>query len=243
MSILKYFKVNGVWKSFKIILEAFTDTQLDEDVINETGVCESCLFKFNEYDELITRAEVIQLDLTNLLTEPKYPDEMFMIEEENIETVEELEEVEQSVGVKDEGETEDGISYEPVFFDEIQEEETSQDTDEINPSIIQGDYLMEVVVDNTKENQTLEGGSSSSHFKPRQNLKAALSSTKNSSKRIVNVKQEGEEFIVIELDNKQRAFQCDVCCKIFKDRSKLKVHREIHTTERNVICNVRMIII
>ena len=82
---------------------------------------------------------------------------------------------------------------------------------------------MEVVVENTK------GGSS----RPRLNLKTALTTTK---KKVF--KQEGEEFIVIELENKQRAFQCDICFKIFKDRSKLKVHREIHTSERNVLCLV-----
>lgn len=202
--------------------EAFTDTQLDQDIIHETGICQSCSLKFNEYDELISRAEVIQLDLTNLLTEPKYPDDMSMIEEETTEIIEELEEVE-GVAIKDE-EGEDGISY-------YYEEEASQDTDEMDPSIIQNDYQMEVVVENAKE------GSSSYTNKPRLNLKAALSTTSATKKKVIK-QEEGEEFIVIELENKQRAFQCDICFKIFKDRSKLKVHREIHTTERNVLCLV-----
>lgn len=142
---------------------------------------------------------------------------MYMIEEENVETMEEL----QEVVIKDEGDTEDGISYEPLYFDA---EEVSQDTDD--PSNIQSDYQMEVVVDNTKENHDV-------HLASRRNLKVALHTMK---KKII--KQETEDFVVVELDNKQRVFQCEVCSKTFKDRSKLKVHREIHTTERNVICLV-----
>jgi len=33
-------------------------------------------------------------------------------------------------------------------------------------------------------------------------------------------------------------YQCEICTKTFKEKSKLKSHREIHTTERNVICPI-----
>lgn len=36
----------------------------------------------------------------------------------------------------------------------------------------------------------------------------------------------------------QIMYQCEICFKTLKDKSKLKSHREIHTTERNVICPV-----
>lgn len=46
------------------------------------------------------------------------------------------------------------------------------------------------------------------------------------------------DFIILELDGNQKAYRCDICMKTFKDKSKLKTHREIHTDERNVICPV-----
>lgn len=46
------------------------------------------------------------------------------------------------------------------------------------------------------------------------------------------------EAAVIQLDDNQRFYQCEICMRSFKEKSKLKTHREIHTTERNVICPV-----
>jgi stress-induced morphogen len=45
--------------------------------------------------------------------------------------------------------------------------------------------------------------------------------------------------LMVNLEDNTRVFQCDVCSRTFKEKSKLKCHRLIHTTERNVICNVR----
>lgn len=44
---------------------------------------------------------------------------------------------------------------------------------------------------------------------------------------------------VIQLDDNQKVYQCEICMRTFKEKSKLKSHREIHTTERNVVCPVR----
>lgn len=44
---------------------------------------------------------------------------------------------------------------------------------------------------------------------------------------------------IIQLEDNQKVYQCEICMRTFKEKSKLKSHREIHTTERNVICPVR----
>jgi Zinc finger, C2H2 type len=41
---------------------------------------------------------------------------------------------------------------------------------------------------------------------------------------------------VILMDDNMKLYQCDVCMRTFRERSKLKSHREIHTDQRNVIC-------
>jgi uncharacterized Zn-finger protein len=52
------------------------------------------------------------------------------------------------------------------------------------------------------------------------------------------LKQEKEEELSIIYEGNQKLFRCELCGKAFKEKSKLKAHREIHTTERNVICPV-----
>lgn len=168
------------------------------------GVCQNCLLKFNEYDELVSRAEAIQLDLTNLLLETRNTD---AIEEQP----------EDEIKIKDEND-DDTITFEPIYFESIEGPD-----DEIEPLL--NDYQMEVVVD-SKENF-----GEPSHA-TRKGLKMAL----NTSFKEKIEKQ--DDYVVVELDNKRRGYQCDICSKTFKDRSKLKSHKEIHTTERNVVCKV-----
>jgi hypothetical protein len=83
---------------------------------------------------------------------------------------------------------------------------------------------LEVVVDDTKENIV-----DSIRYRPIKS-EYIYSPTKS-------IKLE-EGYKMISLDNNMRAFQCDICDKIFKDKTKLKLHREIHTDQRNVICQV-----
>lgn len=45
-----------------------------------------------------------------------------------------------------------------------------------------------------------------------------------------------EGLTVVEVDG-QKIYQCDICKKLCKDRYKLKTHREIHTTAREICCN------
>lgn len=44
-------------------------------------------------------------------------------------------------------------------------------------------------------------------------------------------------FIEEGADN-QKMYQCELCLRVFKEKSKLKYHRQIHTSERNVVCPV-----
>lgn len=122
----------------------------------------------------------------------------------------------QKIKVEDQEDSTDAIEYEPFEGEEIfvpGDEEGGDIEQETTVEAIEEDYHFEIVVDDTKEN-----------VKKQTRMPTKL--------------DENNEFIVIELENNQRVYQCDICFKTCKDRSKLRTHREIHTQERNVICPV-----
>lgn len=43
-------------------------------------------------------------------------------------------------------------------------------------------------------------------------------------------------LIMVEVDG-SKFYQCEVCRKVFKDRYKLKTHKETHNVNRNICCN------
>lgn len=45
-----------------------------------------------------------------------------------------------------------------------------------------------------------------------------------------------EGLIMVEVDG-QKYYQCELCKKVFKDRYKLKTHKETHNEDRNICCN------
>lgn len=175
-----------------------------DDIINDSGVCQNCFIKFNEYDEHQSLAEQIQLDLVTLMD-----NKIFTLADDE----------EQFTKVKIEEQEEisanDAIEYEPFEAEEelFEDEEIEGET---VVEAIEEDYHFEIVVDDTKENIKAKQVRSSA---PRQ-----------------KIKEEGNEFIIIELDDNSKVYQCDICFKTCKDKSKLRSHREIHTSERNVIC-------
>jgi C2H2-type zinc finger/Zinc finger, C2H2 type len=133
-----------------------------------------------------------------------------------------VDEEDQKIKVEQHEDSSDAIEYEPfegedVFVtgdEELEEQDDAAGQDD-TVEAIEEDYHFEIVVDDTKEN------------------------VKKEQMRTVPVKlDENNEFIVIELENNQRVYQCDICFKTCKDRSKLRTHREIHTEERNIICPV-----
>jgi hypothetical protein len=192
------------------------NVSLGDEIINEAGVCQTCFLKFNEYDEHLTNAEQIQQELLALmenkqtLSEEEHLDEHSRVE--SITTFKEEEELSTDV-----------IEYEPYDAHETQEElylEHGEETELTEGTVIETlgeDCHFEIVVDDTKEN--------------RQKKPFMVSKSK--------FKHEQPEFQIIETDDHQKMYQCDVCLKMFKDKSKLRSHREIHTNERNVICPVR----
>lgn len=173
--------------------ETFTNSILSEEIINESGICQSCFVRFNEHDEHQTLANQIQEDIVSLMDF-----KILSLEEEH--------------KVKEEHEdTTDAIEYEPFDGDEIFLAEAEDDTETFEEAL-EEDFHFEVVVDDTKENLR-----------------------KHTARTIKT--DDSCDFIVLELDN-QRVYQCDICQKTCKDKSKLRTHREIHTQERNVICPV-----
>ncbi|CAG9804863.1 unnamed protein product [Chironomus riparius] len=197
---------------FKLI-EQFAEIELGEELIYGTGICQNCLVKFNEYDEFISKAEKIQLDIIGLIENKVMLLEMSDNEEKQI---------------KQESIEDDPIEYEPddeIYYESediegaIVSNQEEYEEEIIDPSDYNGqeDYQLEVVVDD-----------SSIRYKPIKS-EYIYSPTKS-------IKIEESGYKMISLDNNQRAFQCDICDKIFKDKTKLKLHREIHTDQRNVIC-------
>lgn len=179
---------------------------LPEEILHESGVCQNCFIKFNEYDEHQTLADSIATDLVDLM------DNKLIAFEEEVE--------QQAQTVKEEIVSQD----EELEFEHYDGEETftAEDVEEMADEVVEnfeeepeGDFQYEIIVHESKENT-----------KPK-----VTSATKA-------IKGEHEQFIILETENNQKLFQCDICFKTFKDRSKLRTHREIHTDQRNVICPV-----
>lgn len=196
------------------------DIELGDELIYGTGICQNCLVRFNEYDEFVTKAEIIQNDIVQLI-ESK---------------ISMLNHPEDEGKIKTESPDDDPIEFEPIdemYFEaqevedcDIQQQENIEFGEEIIDSteIIQEDYQLEVVVDDSRENHT---------DLYRHRIKHEYETSPDKS-----LKNE-DGFIIIDIGNNLKAYQCDICAKTFKDKTKLKLHREIHTDQRNVICQVQ----
>lgn len=183
------------------ISEFFTNTALGEEIVQESGVCQNCFIKFNEYDEHQTLAETIQLELVALMD-----NKIIALDEETPEENLIKKEVIEEVSI-------DPIDYEPYESEEMFMPNDDQEEQEVEA--IHEDYgHYEIIVDDTKEN------------------------VKMLSRNLLAKSRASGEYIVLDMDGNQKAYQCDICFKAFKDKSKLRTHREIHTDKRNVICPV-----
>jgi hypothetical protein len=77
----------------------------------------------------------------------------------------------------------------------------------------------------------------------RNNLPRKLQTSQKGEKQKVvktrSIQSVNEPYPIVQLGN-IRLFQCDICSRTFKEKSKLKAHKEIHTTERKVVCPVSL---
>jgi stress-induced morphogen len=190
-----------------LFAESFTNTLISDEIINVSGVCQSCFLRFNDYDEHQMIANTIQNELIQLM-EAK---QLISLEEEDESLIHNIKQEEEVL--------EDEIDYEPFEAEEVF-------LDEEVVEAIEDDFPYEVVVDDTKEN--IKG-----------KIMRQPTATPTVKKERAN---KSGEFVVVEMEGNQKMYQCDICMKCFKDKSKLRSHREIHTTERNVICPVSLLI-
>lgn len=71
------------------------------------------------------------------------------------------------------------------------------------------------------------------HTQREQPVRCLVKSERRAYRRKKNL---DEGLKVVEIDG-TKIYQCDICKKLCKDRYKLKTHKEIHRTDRTVICN------
>ena len=194
---------------FLMFLESFSSVTLSDDIINESGVCQNCFIKFNEYDEHLTKAEQIQNELIGLMDNKLYgleevQESIIKQEELDIEDAEEID-------------TENSIEYAPYETETEEIFVTNNEgylATESNPK----NFYFGISNEDVKENKKLTG--------------ETLVKSRATRKTL--------EYPVVLMDN-QKMYQCDICSRAFKEKSKLRTHREIHTTERNVFCPVSIV--
>lgn len=205
---------------------------LAEEVLEELGVCQNCFIKLNEYDEFMTRANNIGSELLAMLNSRGEVNAEESQDENEIkmESYDDREDVIQVEG----DEIAETITFDPYSNeDEIFQESIDQDETEecfIDPSLLERNTNIHYeIIDAAEVDHKLA--------KP---VKKLVSTNTSSDSRKIKVQarprtSDDFEFTIRQVGD-QKYFQCDVCNKLCKDRSKLKTHREIHTSERNVIC-------
>lgn len=163
-------------------LESFTKQKLDEDALINTGICQNCFIKFNEYDEHFCIATRIQNEIVLMLDS-----------------------------------TGEAVDMKLDIKREID------------------DYgIFEVMLEDDGEYSDVSVDSAYKKFSKHKTVvkKSPRDVDKRSYKRKKNL---DEGLIVVEVDG-EKIYQCEICKKLCKDRYKLKTHREIHTSTRNVCC-------
>lgn len=195
---------------FPIFTEEFTNTFFSEDIVNEGGVCDKCLEKFNEYDQYQMLAQQIQQEIVSLFDQTVSSQNELQHEEEEEEQISKGDLLEDDVIVYEES-IEDHKTHELLLAEET-----------VTDQAVEVDFVEVDFLDNAK-------------------LPKEFQSPDDKHKMIKSksIKSEGDEsLIVIQLDNNAKLYQCEVCQRTFKEKSKLKSHKQIHTTERNIICPV-----
>ena len=118
--------------------------------------------------------------------------------------------------------------FETSSFEEIDVQDVKAESEEIYET------SQDDEPDFSVENQESEGGQVilTYDWLPEENL--TIKTSRTLPRKMLDLTESESVFI----DN-EKHYQCDICQRAFKERSKLKAHKEIHTTERNVVCLVR----
>lgn len=204
---------------------------LAEELLDELGVCQNCFIKLNEYDEFQTRANNIGSELLSMLNSRGVVDgeESESVNAVKIESLDYREDLIQAEG--DEiGET---ITFDPY----ANEDEIFQDQDEteecyIDPSLLERNSNIQYeIIEATEDDKKAV----KSQKKTTVTVNTSTESKRSNKIQARPRNSDDFEFAIRQVGD-QKYFQCDICNKLCKDRSKLKTHREIHTSERNVVC-------
>lgn len=217
-------------KSIGTLIEEFTSTCISKPEIS--GICYECVIKFNNYDECIKSQLEIQNELKNLylatlnyrnssIYESKNEEEVTIHEGKNDEEVNIITiNVIEDLGIKIENVEEAATDI--MIYQSIDDIQT--DNDEFTMPNLPSNVMESDIIDLNKL------------------PKKVHASVKDESCQIFKSKsiQDGanDQFTLVHLSDNIVLYQCETCCRAFKEKAKLKVHRQIHTTERNVICSV-----
>lgn len=182
--------------------------------MRDAAVCHECLLKFNEYDEYQRLSAQIHQEISTLffsnLNEQEKEEEIAMFPvEPKTELVDPIEDItyETLPGLQN------NINYHKMVF-----------AQEVTESDLPYNVMDLGEVDEIDRKKL-----------PRK-LQATQKGEKQKVLKTHSIKSERESFTIVQLENNVRLYQCEICSRTFKEKSKLKAHKEIHTTERNVSC-------
>lgn len=192
-----------------LISESFTNSKITEDILVDAGVCQNCFIKFNEYDEHLTMAENIQ-------------DEVIKLFEANINAG-----CEEKPIIKLERDDEEYFAYEMVEDSKPNNEIFLSDLKHMSDNEEDEQFAVNEWLDQEKLPKKI-----------RQELLFPVKTENEASLTRIEKTDRDEGLKIVQLENNLKLYQCEVCSRTFKERSKLRSHSEIHTNERNVVCPV-----
>lgn len=190
--------------------------------MSEAGLCVDCLHKFNEFDEYQKLAKSVQDEISNLFVstinnqvKPNENEEFYakgepVTDESSHDII--IHHPNMFQGIDDI--QNDNDEFVVVAIAEDDEDVKFSDLPIIHADIIERNKLPKKIQNTVRNTETL------------QVLKTRTFNGDNAS------------YPMVQLNNRISLFQCDICERAFKEKSKMKAHRQIHTNERNIVCPV-----
>lgn len=124
----------------KTIIETFSSCTLAEEILHESGLCQNCFIKFNEYDEHQSIADQIQLELVSLMDSKFVVDPIQMVKDESTdETIEAIE--------YENYDNEEIFTNDEDILEDVESEVNQGEVDEA----LEEDFHFEIIVDDSKE--------------------------------------------------------------------------------------------